>query len=187
MLSLIWTFLWTISLSLQWYVKCEHFPCICSDLSYVNIFLVYAVICHMWTYSLPLQWSVICEHFPCPVNLMFGQELIATENRPTPFETIWLLYTPFKFRQKLRQGKSKKEKRKVVIFLPGHVSLLVFHTREYPTLTMYALTVISGFFHSSIVCDYFPCLYIDLSYVIISLSLNCPVVCNYFPCLCIGQ
>ena len=48
-----------------------------------------------------------------PVNLMFDLELIATENRPTPFETIWLLYTPCsKFRQKSRQGKSKKREEK---------------------------------------------------------------------------
>ena len=137
--------MWTFSLSLQWSAICEHLPCLCSDLSYVNICLVYAVICHMWTSSLSMQWSVICEHFlvfavichmwvfslsmqwsviceyfPCPVNLMLDQELIATENRPTPFETIWLLYTPFKFRQKSRQGKLKKNRReKLSYFCQG--------------------------------------------------------------------
>ena len=84
-----------------------------------------------------------CSKINSPVNLMFDLELIATENRQTPFETIWLLYTPCKFRQKSRQGKSKK----------GEEKSCQISTRErftaglpYPGIFyVYALTVISGF------------------------------------------
>ena len=78
-----------------------------------------------------------------PVNLMFDLELIATENRPTPFETIWLLYTPCKFRQKSRLGKSKKREEKFCQILARERFTAGL---PYPGIFyVYALTVISGF------------------------------------------
>ena len=74
---------------------------------------------------------------------MFDLELIATENRPTLFETIWLLYTACKFRQKSRQGKSKKSEEKSCQILARERfnAGLPFPGIYY----VYALTVISGF------------------------------------------
>ena len=68
----------------------------------------------MGQYNLFSAWAQLEILFSdiSPVNLMFDLELFATENRPTPFETIWLLYTPCKLRQKSRQGKSKKREEK---------------------------------------------------------------------------
>ena len=77
-----------------------------------------------------------------PVNLMFDLELIPTENRLTPFETIWLLYTPCKFRQKSRQGKKKREEKNCPISARERFTAGL----PYPGIFyVYAMTVISGF------------------------------------------
>ena len=74
---------------------------------------------------------------------MFDLELIATENRPTPCETIWLLYTPYKFRQKSRQGKSKKREEKSCQILARERFTVGL---PYPGIFyVYALNAISGF------------------------------------------
>ena len=87
-----------------------------------------------------------------PVNLMFDLELIATENRLIPFETLWLLYTPCKFRQKSRQGKYRKRAEKSCQILAME---LFTAGLPYPWLFyVYALTVISGFTRVYLSCDF---------------------------------
>ena len=90
--------------------------------------------------SAKLNWI---KRLQRPVNLMFDLELIATENRPTPFETIWLLYTPCEFRQKSRQRKYKQREEKSCQILARERFTAGL---PYPGIFyVYALSVVSGF------------------------------------------
>ena len=58
MLRHIWTFSLSLHCSLLYERFYEHFPSLCSDLSYVNIFLVFSVLWLMWIYSWSSQSNV---------------------------------------------------------------------------------------------------------------------------------
>ena len=77
---------------------------------------------------------------------MFDLELIATENWRTQFETICLLHTPCTFRQKSRQGKSKKKRReKLSNFSQGTFHCWASIPGNILYIYIYALIVICAF------------------------------------------